>query len=96
LKTKIELTDRDIQKMDKGQVVTKVLEPGDKKYGILVFGGVYINSSIEQFAASYRDAKNLLDDKAHLDVQGFSKFGAQPARLDFDRLTFGHKNINAI
>jgi hypothetical protein len=82
--------------MDRGQVVTKVLESGDKKYGVLVFGGVYINSSIEQFAASYRDFKNLLEDKVYLDVQEFCRFGAPPATSDFDRLTFGHKDIDAI
>jgi hypothetical protein len=44
-KNRIGLSDSDIQKMDQGQVVTKVLESGDKKYGILVFGGVYIDSA---------------------------------------------------
>lgn len=95
-KTKIELADREIQKMDQAQVVTKVLESGDKRYGILVFGGVYINSSIEQFAASYRDFKSLLEDKVYLDVQEFCRFGAPPAPSDFDRLTFAHKDIDAI
>src|SRR5271170_1716530 len=66
-KTRVGLSDSDIQKMDQGQVVTKVLESGDKKYGILVFGGVYINSTIEHFAASYRDVKGLLEDKVYLD-----------------------------
>jgi hypothetical protein len=95
-KTKIGLTDREIQRIDQGRVVTKVLESGDKKYGILVFGGVYINASIEQFAASYRDFKNLLEDKVYLDVQEFCRFGAPPTASDFDRLTFGHKDIDAI
>src|SRR5256884_6568475 len=44
-KNRIGLSDSDIQKMDQGQVVTKVLESGDKKYGILVFGGVNVNTS---------------------------------------------------
>src|SRR5271156_3394282 len=72
-KNRIGLSDSDIQKMDQGQVVTKVLESGDKKYGILVFGGVYINSTIEHFAASYRDVKGLLVDKVYLDVQAFNE-----------------------
>ena len=82
--------------MGHGQVVTKVLESGDKKYGILVFGGVYINTSIEQFAASYRDVKSLLEDKVHLDVQEFSENGAVPKFSDFDRLTLSHKDIDTI
>src|SRR5258705_12088620 len=70
-KNKIGLSDSDIQKMEQGQVVTKVLESGDKKYGILVFGGVYINTSIEKFAAAYRDVKGLLENKVNLAVQEF-------------------------
>jgi hypothetical protein len=68
-KTRVGLSDSDIQKMDQGQVVTKVLESGDKKYGMLVFGGVYINTTVERFAESYRDVKSLLEDKVYLDVQ---------------------------
>ena len=55
-KTKVGLSDSENQKIEHGQIVTKVLESGDKKYGILVFAAVYINASIEEFAASYRDA----------------------------------------
>lgn len=95
-KTRIGLSDSEIQKMGHGQVVTKVLESGDKKYGILVFGGVYINTSIEQFAASYRDVKSLLEDKVHLDVDEFSENGAVPKFSDFDRLTLSHKDIDTI
>src|SRR6266853_727552 len=74
-KNRIGLSDGDIQKMDQGQVVTKVLESGDKKYGILVFGAVYVNTSIEKFAASYRDVKGLLENKVYLAVQEFNEVG---------------------
>ena len=50
-KTKVGLSDSEIQKIEHGHVVTKVLEYKKKKYGILVFGAVYINTSIEEFAA---------------------------------------------
>jgi hypothetical protein len=95
-KNKIGLSDSDIQKMDQGQVVTKVLESGDKKYGVLVFGGVYMNSSIEKFAASYRDVKKLLEDKVYLAVQAFNEVGSPPKLSDFDRLAFGRKDIDAL
>src|SRR5436853_481874 len=95
-KNRIGLSDSDIQKMDQGQVVTKVLESGDKKYGILVFGGVYVNTSIEKFAASYRDVKGLLEDKVYLDVQAFNEVGSPPKLSDFDRLAFDRKDIDAI
>jgi hypothetical protein len=94
-KNKIGLSDKDIQKMDQGRVVTKVLESADKKYGVLVFGGVYVNAEIEQFAASYRDVKTLLEDRVYLDVQEFN--AANPSPLsDFDRLSFAHRDIDAI
>ena len=95
-KNKIGLSDSDIQKMDQGQVVTKVLESGDKKYGILVFGGVYINTSIEKFAAAYRDVKGLLENKVYLAVQEFNEVGSPPKLSDFDRLAFDRKDIDAI
>jgi hypothetical protein len=95
-KNRIRLSDSDIQKMDQGQVVTKVLESGDKKYGILVFGGVYVNTSIEKFAASYRDVKGLLEDKVYLAVQAFNEVGSPPKLSDFDRLSFSRKDIDAI
>jgi hypothetical protein len=56
-KTKVGLSDSEIQKIEHGHVVIKVLESGDKKYGILVFGAVYINASTEEFAACYRDVR---------------------------------------
>jgi hypothetical protein len=95
-KNRVGLTDSDIQKMDQGQVVTKVLESGDPKYGILVFGGVYINTTIEKFAASYRDVKALLEDKVYLDVQEFNEVGTPPKLSDFDRLSLGRKDIDAL
>jgi hypothetical protein len=94
-KTKIGLSEGDIQKMDQGHVVTKVLESADKRYGVLVFGGVYINASIEQFAASYRDVKTLLEIKVYRDVQVFNAAGP-PALFDFNRLAFERKDIDTI
>jgi hypothetical protein len=95
-KTTIGLPDGDIQKMNHGQVVTKLLESGDKKYGILVFGGVRIDAPIDAFATAYRNVKNLLDDKVYLDVQDFAEADAPPRLSDFDRLTFDRKDIDAI
>jgi hypothetical protein len=95
-KTQVGLSNSDIQKMDQGQVVTKVLESGDKKYGMLVFGGVYINSTVERFAESYRDVKSLLEDKVYLDVQAFNELGSPPKLSDFDRIAFPRKDIDAL
>src|SRR5271157_5695605 len=96
LQTRVGLSDSDIQKMDQGQVVTKVLDSGDKKYGMLVFGGVYINSTVERFAESYRDVKSLLEDKVYLDVQAFNELGSPPKLSDFDRIAFPRKDIDAL
>ncbi len=94
-KTKIGLSESDIQKMEQGHVVTRVLDSPDKKYGVLVFGGVYINASIEQFAASYRNVNTLLEDKVYREVQEFSADGP-PTLSDFSRLSFGRKDIDTI
>jgi hypothetical protein len=94
-KTKIGLADSEIQKMEQGHVVTKVLDSPDKKYGVLVFGGVYINASIEEFATSYRDVKTLLEDKVYRDVQEFNAAGP-PNLSDFDRLSFERTDIDTI
>lgn len=94
-KTKIGLSESDIQKMEQGHVVTRVLDSPDKKYGVLAFGGVYINASIERFAASYRDVKALLEDKVYRDVQEFNAAGP-PTLSDFNRLSFERKDIDTI
>src|SRR5207249_626374 len=95
-KNRIGLSDSDIQKMDQGQVVTKVLESGDKKYGILVFGGVYVNTSIEKFAASYRDVKGVLVDKVYIAVHAFNEVASPRKLSDFERLAFDRKDIDAV
>jgi hypothetical protein len=84
------------RKSSTAMFVTKVLESGDKKYGILVFGAVYINTSTEEFAACYRDVRGLLEDAVHLGVQEFSGSVSPPKLSDFDRLTFRRKDIDAI
>src|SRR5437667_11691084 len=93
-KNRIGLSDSDIQKMDQGQVVTKVLESGDKKYGILVLGGVYVNTTIEKFAASYRDVKGLLEDNVYLGVQPFNNVGLRTKPSDVDRPQFDRQGIH--
>jgi hypothetical protein len=74
-KDRIKLTDVEIQTMEKGQVVTKVPTSGDATYGILVFGGVYINGSIAKFAEVARDVSKLQGEKVYLAVQEFSRIG---------------------
>src|SRR5215211_6704958 len=69
-KERAKLSDSEIQSIERGQVVTKVLSSSDK-FGMLVFGAVYVNAPIEKFAASYRDVKKLKENKVYLDVQEF-------------------------
>jgi hypothetical protein len=81
----IKLTDAEVGQIDKGQIVTKVLESKDK-YGLLVFGAVYVNAPIEKFAAVYRDVGKLEEEKVYLVVKQFGQVGAAPKLTDFDRL----------
>lgn len=92
-KNRIALTDAEIQQIGQGQVVTKVLETGDK-YGLLVFGAVYINAPIPKFAAAYRDVNTLLRDKVYVAVQEFSQVGNPPKPSDFARLELDKKDVD--
>src|SRR2546422_2088339 len=74
---------------------SKVLGSTDK-YGMLVFGAVYINAPIEKFAASFRDVKKLKENKVYLDVQEFSPGGAPPKLSDFERLVLDKKDIDEL
>ena len=94
-KERAKLSDGEIQKIEQGQVVTKVL-PSSDKYGMLVFGAVYINAPVEKFAASYRDVKKLKENKVYLDVQEFSPGGAPPKLSDFERLVLDKKDIDEL
>jgi len=94
-KDRVGLTDAEIQKIEQGQVVTKVLSSSDK-YGMLVFGAVYVNAPVEKFAASYRDVKKLKENKVYLDVQEFGIGGAPPKISDFERLSLDRKDIDEL
>jgi len=95
-KDRIKLTDSEVETMEKGQVVTKVLASGDTTYGILVFGGVYVNAPIAKFAEVYRDVSKLEKEKVYLAVQQFSRIGAPPKLSDFDRLELEQKDIDQL
>ena len=95
-KDRIKLTDVEIQTMEKGQVVTKVLTSGDATYGILVFGGVYVNGSIAKFAEVCRNVSKLQGEKVYLAVQEFSRIGAPPKLSDFNRLELERKDIDQL
>lgn len=93
-KNKIQLQDAEIQQIQQGQVVTKVMESGDKKYGLLVFGAVYINAPVERYAAAVKDIQALLKNKVYMAVQEFSPNGAPPKPSDFDRFELEKKDID--
>jgi hypothetical protein len=95
-KDKIGLADADVQKIDQGQVVTKVVDSGDPKYGILVFGAVYVNAPVAKFATVVRDIKRLKENKVYLDVQEFSVNGAAPKPADFERLSLDKRDIDEL
>jgi hypothetical protein len=94
-KERAKLSDSEIQKIEQGQVVTKALSSSDK-YGMLVFGAVYVNAPVEKFAASFRDVKKLKENKVYLDVQEFSPGGAPPKISDFERLVLDKKDIDEL
>jgi hypothetical protein len=93
---KIKLAESDIQKIDQGQVVTKLIDSGDTKYGILAFGAVYVNAPVAKFGVVVRDIKRLTENKVYLDVQEFSLNGAPPKPSDFDRFALFDKDIDEL
>jgi hypothetical protein len=95
-KTRIQLPDSEIQKISQGQVVTKVLESGDKKYGLLVFGAVYVNAPVEKFAPVIGDLNKLLSNKVYLKVHEFSPIGAPPKESDFDDMELEKKDVDEL
>jgi len=95
-KDHIKLQDTEIQKIEQGQVVTKVVESGDKKYGLLVFGAMYVDAPVARFAAAVKDIQGLLQNKVYLAVQEFSPNGAPPKSSDFDRIVLKQKDIDEL
>lgn len=95
-KDHIKLTDSEIQQIDKGQVVTKIVESGDPKYGMLVFGAVYVNAPVAQFGPVVKDIQGLLQNKVYQAVQTFSPNGTPPKSSDFDRMTLERKDVDEL
>jgi len=95
-KERVKLSDSEIQTIEQGQVVTKVLESGDLKYGMLVFGAVYVNAPVQQFAKAVRDVNQLTKNKVYLAVQTFSPNGAAPKVSDFDHLELERKDVDQL
>ena len=95
-KDRVGLAAADIQKIEQGQIVTKVLESGDKKYGLLVFSAVYVNAPVASVAHVVRDVKDLLGNKVYLAVQEFSPNGAPPKLSDFDRLQLDKQDVDEL
>jgi hypothetical protein len=95
LKNRIGLTDAEIQKITSGQVATRVLDTGSK-YGMLVFGAVYINAPVPKFAEAYRNVNNLLKDKIYIAVQEFSQGGKPPTIADFARLELPRQDVDEL
>ena len=94
-KDHIKLEDSEIQNIEQGQVVTKVLESGDKKLGMLVFGAVYIDAPVARFAAAVKDIQGLLQNKVYKAVQEFSPNGAPPKPSDGRRKISTQTNRSA-
>ena len=91
-KNQPKLSDSDIQKIDRGEIVTKVLDSSDQ-YGLLVFGAVYVKAPIEKFADVYRDVEKLQQEKVYLVVKKLS----DPPRLsDFDRFAVDRRDIDTL
>lgn len=93
LKQEVGLSDGDIAKMDKGEVVVKQLDSADK-YGFLVFGGAYINGSIDDFVEVFQDVDSLEKEKVYEIVHRFGGIQIPALASDFARLQFTEADLD--
>jgi len=93
LKERVGLSDGEIQEIESGKVFTKVLESKDK-YGMLVFGAVYVNAPVERFAGVFRDVEKLQQEKVYLVVEDFGGIDTPATIDDFKRLEVDKKDID--
>ena len=95
-KERIKLTDAEIQTIDQGTVVTKVLDSGDPKYGVLVFGAVYVDSPVAKLAAAVRDINALRQNKVYLAVQQFGVQGTPSKASDFENMQLDKRDVDEL
>ena len=93
---RLNLTGAEIAAIDKGEVVTKVLEPPDRRWGILVFGAVYVTADLTRFAPACRDLAALAKERVYQAVHAFCGGGEPLKPSDFYKLELTRQDIDAL
>jgi len=92
LRKYIELSDKDIQKINNGEALAKVIDTGEKPE-VVIFGGVYVDAPVESYLRVYRNVKELEKEEAFLAVEVFSD---PPKLSDLDRLELPKDDIDSL
>jgi hypothetical protein len=92
LKNHVGFADPDLKNMERGRVVTKVLETGVQTE-VAVFGVVWMNARIQDFVQWQNDIERFEHGDAVLAIQ---KISDPPKLADFESLALPAKDLNAI
>jgi hypothetical protein len=90
LENHIGFTDEDFQELEAGEVVTKVLEHGDKNE-VAVFGIVWIDAPMSSFVRWQKDIEHFEAGDA---VEAIKKVSDPPKLEDFDTLSFPEEDLD--
>jgi hypothetical protein len=91
-KTRIGLTDVEIRKMERGQVITKILQtPVENE--VAVFGAVWVKATTDDFVEQYRNIESFEQGDSILNTKKLS----EPPRLaDLTDLTYPEEDLDAL
>jgi hypothetical protein len=92
LESYIGFTDADLNAMEQGQVVAKVLETNNKAE-VAVFGIVWINGSVTTFTKWQKDIEQFEAGDA---VQAIKKISEPPKLSDFETMKFPEDDLKAL
>lgn len=90
LETNVGFTEPDFQALDRGEVVAKVLQTGDKEE-VAVFGIVWIDAPMADFVRWQRDIESFETGEA---VEAIRKLSDPPRLSDFDALSFPEEDLD--
>ena len=82
-------TDAELRAMERGEVVSKVLEAEDTE--VAVIGVIWIDASVERFVTLQKDIENFEASDAVLAIQ---KISTLPRLSDFSKLTFPTEDLD--
>jgi hypothetical protein len=91
-KTRIGLTDTEIRKMERGQVITKILETSVENE-VAVFGAVWVKATTDDFVEQYGNIESFERGDGILNTK---KLGDPPRLADLADMTYPEEDLDAL